>query len=82
MTRVQKQRIERFTEADLLGLREELQKSGLDSWQTADVISSFLADRGYGVSTQAARKMAAQLELRGCSLKCIQEELEKLAFVM
>ena len=83
MTKARKQRgVEKFTEADLAGLREDLLKSRLDSWQAADIISSFLTGRGYGVSTQAARNMAAQLELRGCSLKCIQEELEKLAFVM
>ncbi len=82
MTKAKKPGIEKFNEADLTGLREELLKSGLDSWQAADVISSFLSGKGYGVSTQAARKMAGQLELRGCSLKCIQEELEKLALVM
>jgi hypothetical protein len=82
MTKAKKHKIEKFTEADLAGLREELMKSGLDSWQAADVISSFLAGRGYGVSTQAARKMAARIEMRGCTLPCIQEELEKLAMVM
>jgi hypothetical protein len=82
MTKEKKIAIEKFAEADLSGLREDLLKSGLDSWQAADLISSFLAGRGYGVSNHAARKVATSLELRGCSLKCIQEELEKLALVM
>jgi hypothetical protein len=74
--------IEKFAEADLSGLREELMKSGIDSWQAADLISSFLSGRGYGVSNHAARKVASRLESSGCSLKCMQEELEKLALVM
>ena len=81
-TEPQKFSIEKFAEADLSGLRDDLLQSGLDSWQAADLISSFLAGRGYGVSTQAARKMAARIEMRGCTLPCIQEELEKLAMVM
>ena len=71
-----------FSDADLTGLREELLKAGLDSWQAADLISSFLAARGYGVSTQDARKAASRMEVTGCSLKCLQAELEKLAHVM
>ena len=82
MTKAKHAHVEQFAEADLTGLREDLMKSGLDSWQAADLISSFLSGRGYGVSNHAARKAASRLELRGCSLQCIQEELEKLAYVM
>jgi hypothetical protein len=74
--------IEQFAEADLNGLREDLMKSGLDSWQAADLISSFLATRGYGVSTQDARSAAFRMESVSCSLRCLQEELEKIAQVM
>jgi hypothetical protein len=82
MTETEKNHIELFSVADLTGLREELMKSGLDSWQAADLISSFLAARGYGVSTQDARLAASRMEAIGCSLKCLQAELEKLALVM
>jgi hypothetical protein len=82
MTEVRKSHIEAFSDADLAGLREELMKSGLDSWQAADLISSFLVARGYGVSTQDARKVVSRMESIGCSLKCLQAELEKLAHVM
>jgi hypothetical protein len=82
MTEAKKSYIEVFSDADLAGLREELMKSGLDSWQAADLISSFLVARGYGVSTQDARKATSRMESIGCSLKCLQAELEKLAFVM
>src|SRR5437868_1240286 len=66
----------------LTGLREDLMKSGLDSWQAADLISSFLSARGYGVSTQDARTAAFRIESITCSLRCLQEELEKIAYVM
>jgi hypothetical protein len=82
MTNLQKNQIEQFPAADLNGLREELRRSSVDSWQSADLISSFLAGRGYGVSTDAARIAAARIESVGSSLQSIQEELEKLALVM
>jgi hypothetical protein len=73
---------EKFTETDLSVLRDELMQSGLDHWQSAELISSFLTVRGYGVSRHAARHAATRIESVGCSLKSMQEELEKLALVM
>jgi hypothetical protein len=81
MTDTLKNQIEQFPASDLNGLREELRKSSLDSWQSADLISSFLSGRGYGVSTDAARIAASRIESVS-SLQLMQEELEKLAFVM
>lgn len=74
--------VEKFSHADLSSLREELMQSGLDHWQAAELIGSFLSVRGYGVSSTAARGAASRIESVGCSLKCMQEELEKLALVM
>ena len=71
---------EKFTLTDLSSLREELMQSGLDSWQAAELISSFLNVRGYGVSHHAARGAVAAIE--SGSLTAMREELEKLAFVM
>ena len=71
---------EKFTLTDLSSLREELMQSGLDSWQAAELISSFLNVRGYGVSNHAARGAVAAIE--SGSLTAMREELEKLAFVM
>jgi hypothetical protein len=73
---------EKFTATDLSSLREELAQSGLDSWQAAELISSFLTVRGYGVSNHAARGAVARIESVRCSLQGMQEELEKLALVM
>jgi hypothetical protein len=74
--------VERFSEADLNGLREELLRTHLDSWQVGDVISNYLTMRGYGVSNPEARAMVQRIERTGYSLKSMQEELEKLALVM
>lgn len=82
MMQAKKPQVEQFPEADLAGLREELLKAGLDSWQAAELISGFLAAHGYGVSTEEARKAASHMESIGCSLKCLQAELEKLAHIM
>jgi len=73
---------EKFKEDELTHLRTELQRSGLDSFQVAELLSEFLVQRGYGVSNDDARGAAAHIEASGCTLPCLQEELEKLAFVM
>ena len=78
----EKSTVEKFAANDLSSLREELMQLGLDHWQAAELISAFLNVRGYGVSSQAARGAASRIESVGCSLQCMQEELEKLAFVM
>jgi DNA repair protein RadC len=73
---------ERFSADDLKALREELLQSGLDSFQSAELLAGFLSVRGYGVSNVEARTAAGRIEARGCSIPKLQEELEKLAFVM
>jgi hypothetical protein len=74
--------IEKFTATDLSSLREELAQSGLDSRQAAELIGAFLAVRGYGVSRLAMCGASSRIESVGCSLKSMQEELEKVALVM
>ena len=73
---------EKFDHSDLSCLREELRQSGLDSWQAAELISAFLIARGYGVSNAEARTAVSRIELVGCSLQTMQEELTRLALVM
>lgn len=73
---------DKFSETDLSLLRDELMQSGLDHLQAGELISCFLAVRGYGVSHHAACGAASRIESVGCSLKFMQEELEKLALVM
>lgn len=72
---------ERFSDTELSILRGELLQSGLDSWQAAELISSFLSGRGYGVSSHGAREAATRIESVGCSFESMHRELEKLALV-
>jgi hypothetical protein len=73
---------EKFKADELNLLRGELQRSGLDTFQIAELLAAFLIQRGYGVSSSEARSAGARIEASGCTLPCLQEELEKLAFVM
>ena len=73
---------ERFPDEELSLLRDELKCAGLDSFQIAELLAGFLAERGYGVCSEQARAAGAHIEARGCTLPCLQEELEKLAFMM
>ena len=73
---------EMFVATDLERLRRELRAAGLDSWQAGELLGAFLEQRGYGVSQAAARSAAARIELVGCSLECMRQELTDLALMM
>lgn len=75
-------KIEKFPVAELAGLRTELLQSGLDSWQAAELVTSFLTGRGYGSDPTRVREAVARLEGPACSLECLQHELERVAYVM
>lgn len=75
-------RIEKFPVVELAGLRTELLQSGMDSFQAAEVVTTFLAGRGYGVDPTLVRDAVLRLESNACSVDCIQTELERVAFVM
>jgi hypothetical protein len=73
---------EKFPDEELGLLRTELLQSGFDSFQAGELLTGFLVQRGYGVSSEEARDAAAHIEAQGCALPCLQEELEKLAYFM
>jgi hypothetical protein len=75
-------KIEKFTSDELDNLRNELLKSKMDSWQLADLVSSFLAGRGYGVDTEIMREAAPRLAIPGGSHESMQALLEAVAYVM
>ena len=75
-------RIEKFAAAELADLRSELVQSGVDSFQAAEMVTRFLSGRGYGVDTAMVREIAMRLEGNACSPECIQQELERVAWVM
>jgi hypothetical protein len=81
-TMTEDSRVEKFAVTELAGLRNALMQSGIDLWQAAEVLSSFLAGRGYGVSADQARDAVLRLEGAGCSYECMQTELERVALVM
>jgi hypothetical protein len=74
--------VEKFTASELESLRTELTRSSIDSRQAVEVLSAFLAGRGYGVSPEQARDAVFRLEGAGCSPECMQLELERVALVM
>ncbi len=73
---------ETFPADELTLLRNELLVARLDNFQVAELLAGFLTQRGYGVSADAARDAAAYIEAAGCTLPCLQEQLQRLAFVM
>ena len=75
-------RVERFATTELAGLRNQLMQSGIDFWQAAEVLSAFLAGRGYGVNPDQARAAVIRIEGAGCTYECLQSELERVALVM
>ncbi len=74
--------IERFASNDLSELREDLRQAGLDSRHVAELIRGFLAERGYGVSHDDARRAATSGEILFGPLHQMQKTLEQLAVSM
>jgi len=75
-------RIEKFPMAELAGLRTELLQSGMDSWQAAELVKTFLMGHGYGADPAMVREAVLRLETISCSFECMQSELESVAYVM
>lgn len=74
--------VEKFSATDLLTLRSDLLQSGIDSFQAAEIVTSFLSGRGYGISHYEARNVATRIEIPGATAEHIQAELERVALVM
>jgi hypothetical protein len=72
---------EKFSVLEVAELRSELLQSGLDARDAAELMQSFLAGRGYGVSPEAAQAAAFAVEGSGCSLEVMQRELNRIAMV-
>jgi hypothetical protein len=72
---------EKFSVPELAELRNDLLQGGLDSYTAAELLQSFLAGRGYGVSPDVALDAVSKVEGSGCSLAVIQRELDRIALV-
>jgi hypothetical protein len=72
----------KFNAEDVAELRVELLQSGLDSWQAAELISSFLTARGYGISSGVARDIVIRIDPTNTTVETMHQELERLALAM
>ena len=73
--------IERFSATDLANLRTDLLQSGVDSFEAAQIVASFLSGRGYGISTDEARSVASTVDGASSTVERLQAELERVARV-
>ena len=71
-----------FPQQDLTLLRGELMREGLDCFQSADLLSMFMQQRGFGVSSSDARQAASHIEGIGFGLAGMRAELERIAVAM
>ncbi len=78
----QPDQVEKFSSAELTNLRADLLRAGIDSRQAAEILTTFLVGRGYGVDPQKVREAALRIERLTCSPECMQAELERVAMVM
>jgi hypothetical protein len=75
-------KIEKFTPTELATLRGKLMKWRTDSWQAAELVSDFLAGRGYGVNAKVMRTAVPELAVLSWSHDAMQSLLETVAYVM
>ena len=72
---------DKFSVPELTALRSELLQ-GFDSKDGAELIQTFLAGHGYGVSAEEARDAVTKVGLAGATLEAFQRQLESIALVM
>jgi len=73
--------VEKFSTAELANLRADLLRAGIDSRHAAEILTTFLMGRGYGVDSQRVTEAALRMERMTCSHECMQAELERVALV-
>lgn len=71
--------LDKFTAEDIATLRTDLLQAGLDSFQSAEIVTTFLCGRGYGISADEARVVASSIEGASSSVVRLQAELERVA---
>lgn len=69
---------EKFSVLEAVRLRNDLLLRGLDSFEVANVIKMFLAERGYGASAEMARDVATEIETIANTVECFRQGLETL----
>jgi hypothetical protein len=69
----------KFSRNELSSLQQHLSIPQANSWQVAELLQLFLADRGYGASPEQARAAAARIGCQGSSLEALAAALDSLA---
>lgn len=72
---------ELFSRSEISLLRNELRECELDCWQAGELIEKFVRGRGFGISSTAARDVAARID-SSAALEEITRHLESVALVM
>ena len=84
----ERSKVEKFSISELANLRNELQVYRDDAWQAADVVSAFLAGRGYGANPATIRQAVSVMDAFNRStnspqeMDAMQAALESVAYVM
>jgi hypothetical protein len=84
----ERSKVEKFSMSELANLRNELQVYRDDAWQAADVVSAFLAGRGYGANPATIRQAVSVMDAFNRStnspqeMDAMQAALESVAYVM
>ena len=73
---------EKLSMTEVTTLRRELLGSGLDCFQIAEVVTTFVASHGYGISREMALSAANLIEQRHHNVESLQRELEISALAM
>jgi hypothetical protein len=73
--------MEEFSNIEVTALRNDLLQDGLDSFQGAEIIKTFITGRGYGISPQMALETVHRLNT-SCEVELLHKELEALALAM
>ena len=71
-----------FLQNDLSLLRGELMREDIDCFQSAELLSMFISQRGYGVSHSDARHAASHIESIDFAIPGMHAELERIAVAM
>jgi hypothetical protein len=73
---------EKFSLSQVAALRRDLLQRGLDYLQAAEMINSFVAAGGYGISQEMARHIAIRLERMHDGVEALHRQLETCALAM
>jgi hypothetical protein len=73
---------QKFSVSQVAALRRDLLQGGLDYLQVAEIINSFVAAGGYGISQETARHIAMRLKRMHDGVEALHRQLESCARAM